>query len=127
MKRFVSTLMLCLSLAIVSAADNIQVLFSPKGGCTAAVVENLDKATNSVVVQANSFTSAPIAKALVVSASGRFVSEAKDVLFLGPPGVGKIWPCLFGWSGLEPPGQQEQLIPRNRRFAGSLCRAGAVG
>jgi phosphatidylserine/phosphatidylglycerophosphate/cardiolipin synthase-like enzyme len=43
----------------------IHVFFSPKGGCTEAVVENLRDATNSVYVQAYSFTSAPIAKALV--------------------------------------------------------------
>ena len=53
-----------LSLFAATAAD-IQVYFSPKGGCTEAVVENLQKATNNILVQAYSFTSAPIAKALV--------------------------------------------------------------
>jgi phosphatidylserine/phosphatidylglycerophosphate/cardiolipin synthase-like enzyme len=48
-----------------SQPEGVQVYFSPKGGCTEAVVENLDRATNSVFVQAYSFTSAPIAKALV--------------------------------------------------------------
>lgn len=43
----------------------IQVYFSPQGGCTEAVVSALAHATNSVLVQAYSFTSAPIAKALV--------------------------------------------------------------
>lgn len=42
-----------------------QVYFSPKGGCTEAIVEALDKAKTEVLVQAYSFTSAPIAKALV--------------------------------------------------------------
>jgi phosphatidylserine/phosphatidylglycerophosphate/cardiolipin synthase-like enzyme len=42
-----------------------QVYFSPKGGCTEAVVEELGRAKSSVLVQAYSFTSAPIAKALV--------------------------------------------------------------
>jgi len=65
MKLFVAALLFSLSLLVSSAADNIQVFFSPKGGCTEAVVENLDKATNSVLVQAYSFSSAPIAKALV--------------------------------------------------------------
>ena len=51
-------------LVVVVAAD-IQVRFSPHGGCTEAVVENLNHATNSVLVQAYSFTSTPIAKALV--------------------------------------------------------------
>jgi phosphatidylserine/phosphatidylglycerophosphate/cardiolipin synthase-like enzyme len=41
-----------------------QVYFSPYGGCTEAVVAALSRATNSVLVQAYSFTSAPIAKAV---------------------------------------------------------------
>jgi phosphatidylserine/phosphatidylglycerophosphate/cardiolipin synthase-like enzyme len=61
MKLILFTLLLALNL---NAAD-IHVFFSPKGGCTEAVVANLEKATNSVLVQAYSFTSAPIAKALV--------------------------------------------------------------
>jgi len=54
-------------LLFVSAATTAenQVYFSPRGGCTEAVVENLNKATNSVLVQAYSFTSTPIARALV--------------------------------------------------------------
>lgn len=43
----------------------VQVYFSPDGGCTEAVVRELDNAKESVLVQAYSFTSAPIAKALV--------------------------------------------------------------
>ena len=42
-----------------------QVYFSPRGGCTEAVIANLNAATNSIYVQAYSFTSAPIAKGLV--------------------------------------------------------------
>lgn len=41
------------------------VYFSPHGGCTEAVVDALSKAKSTVLVQAYSFTSAPIAKALV--------------------------------------------------------------
>jgi phosphatidylserine/phosphatidylglycerophosphate/cardiolipin synthase-like enzyme len=48
-----------------SIPQGIQVYFSPKGGVTDAVVNALDHATNLVLVQAYSFTSAPIAKALV--------------------------------------------------------------
>jgi len=48
-----------------SIPQGVQVYFSPKGGATDAVVNALDQATNSVLVQAYSFTSAPIAKALV--------------------------------------------------------------
>ena len=39
--------------------------FSPNGGCTQAVVDALGSAKKSVLVQAYSFTSAPIARALV--------------------------------------------------------------
>jgi phosphatidylserine/phosphatidylglycerophosphate/cardiolipin synthase-like enzyme len=48
-----------------SIPQGIQVYFSPKGGATEAVVNALDHATNAVLVQAYSFTSAPIAQALV--------------------------------------------------------------
>jgi phosphatidylserine/phosphatidylglycerophosphate/cardiolipin synthase-like enzyme len=53
------------SVATANAADKIQVYFSPDGGCTAAVVENLSHAKSNLWVQAYSFTSAPISKALV--------------------------------------------------------------
>ena len=43
----------------------IQAYFSPNGGCTEAVVEALGQARTTVKVQAYSFTSAPIAKALL--------------------------------------------------------------
>lgn len=48
-----------------SIPQGIQVFFSPKGGVTEAVVNALDHATNTILVQAYSFTSAPIAEALV--------------------------------------------------------------
>ncbi len=41
------------------------VYFPPHGGCTEAVVQALGRAKSTVLVQAYSFTSAPIAKALV--------------------------------------------------------------
>lgn len=44
---------------------NITVFFSPHGGCTDAIVKVLNQAKNSVLIQAYSFTSAPIAKAVV--------------------------------------------------------------
>ena len=43
----------------------VEVYFSPQGGCTEAVVEEINAAQTSILVQAYSFTSAPIAKALV--------------------------------------------------------------
>jgi len=42
-----------------------QVCFSPRGGCTEAIIHQLDTAKSEILVQAYSFTSAPIAKALL--------------------------------------------------------------
>ncbi len=47
------------------AGDSLAVYFSPRGGCTEAVVAALAAARQSVHVQAYSFTSAPIAEALL--------------------------------------------------------------
>ena len=43
----------------------LKVRFSPKGGCTDAIVKELDEARGAVLVQAYSFTSYKIAKALL--------------------------------------------------------------
>ena len=51
----------------------IEIYFSPRGGCTEAVVEEIDRAAEGILVQAYSFTSAPIAKALA-DAQGRGVA-----------------------------------------------------
>lgn len=44
---------------------NWEVYFSPHGGATDAIIHELNKAKSTVLVQAYSFTSAPIAKALL--------------------------------------------------------------
>lgn len=49
----------------IKTAPEIQVFFSPRGGCTEAIVKTLDLAKQNVLIQAYSFTSAPIAKAVV--------------------------------------------------------------
>jgi phosphatidylserine/phosphatidylglycerophosphate/cardiolipin synthase-like enzyme len=64
MKSFFATLALT-TWAIAATANDINVYFSPSGGPTAAVVESLHHSKSNVLVQAYSFTSAPIAKALV--------------------------------------------------------------
>jgi phosphatidylserine/phosphatidylglycerophosphate/cardiolipin synthase-like enzyme len=46
-------------------ADIEQVCFSPRGGCEEAIVGQLDQAKTEIKVQAYSFTSAPLAKALL--------------------------------------------------------------
>ena len=54
-----------LSSLVGETNSRVAVFFSPKGGCTEAVTEELGKARETVLVQPYSFTSAPIAKALV--------------------------------------------------------------
>jgi len=41
------------------------VYFSPNGGCTQAIIREIDQAKREILVQAYSFTSSPIAKALL--------------------------------------------------------------
>ena len=50
-----------------NTAGDIRCFFSPKGGCTDAIVQEIDHAQKVVLVQAYSFTSAPIAKALAAA------------------------------------------------------------
>jgi phosphatidylserine/phosphatidylglycerophosphate/cardiolipin synthase-like enzyme len=42
-----------------------QVCFSPNGGCTETIVNQIEAAKSEILVQAYSFTSTPIAKALI--------------------------------------------------------------
>lgn len=64
MKALLILLLLVCPLAL-DGADSIEVYFSPNGGCTAAIVNALDHARQTIIVQAYSFTSTPIAKALL--------------------------------------------------------------
>ncbi len=43
----------------------LDVYFSPNGGCTSAIIRCIDAARSSILIQAYSFTSAPIAAAVV--------------------------------------------------------------
>lgn len=69
MKRLVCFVILLLSVpawsAPLPATGTIDVYFSPKSGATQAIVTEISKAQKSIQVQAYSFTSAPIAKALL--------------------------------------------------------------
>jgi phosphatidylserine/phosphatidylglycerophosphate/cardiolipin synthase-like enzyme len=49
----------------LATPPSVEVLFSPKGGCTDAVVRELKAARREVLVQAYSFSSTAIAQALV--------------------------------------------------------------
>ena len=49
----------------VNLNTTASVFFSPKGGCTQAIVDTTEQAKTEILVQAYSFTSQPIAEALV--------------------------------------------------------------
>jgi phosphatidylserine/phosphatidylglycerophosphate/cardiolipin synthase-like enzyme len=51
----------------ITAPPTVEVCYSPKGGCTEAVVREIGRARNEVLVQAYSFSSKPIAEALVAA------------------------------------------------------------
>ena len=64
MKRMLVTLAV-LVLSVSAFAGEIEVYFSPRGGCQDAIIQEIDAATEYVKVQAYSFTNADIAKALL--------------------------------------------------------------
>jgi phosphatidylserine/phosphatidylglycerophosphate/cardiolipin synthase-like enzyme len=74
-KRFRSGLFLFLIVAAICstayAADlvlndvPVEVYFSPNGGCTQAIIDEINNAKTEILIQAYSFTSAPIAKSLL--------------------------------------------------------------
>ncbi len=49
----------------IPASGTVEAYFSPGGGCTEAVVREIDGAKREILVQAYSFTSKPIAQAIV--------------------------------------------------------------
>jgi len=51
----------------LKATGTVDVYFSPRGGATEAIVNEIGSARNEILVQAYSFTSTPIAKALVAA------------------------------------------------------------
>jgi phosphatidylserine/phosphatidylglycerophosphate/cardiolipin synthase-like enzyme len=55
---------LCQAADITLNNTPTQVYFSPRGGCTQAIIKEIDNAKSEILVQAYSFTSATIAKAL---------------------------------------------------------------
>jgi phosphatidylserine/phosphatidylglycerophosphate/cardiolipin synthase-like enzyme len=69
MQLFILMLAAFLSTAAIAAplpsTGTVEVFFSPKGGATEAVVQEIHSARQEILVQAYSFTSKPIAKALI--------------------------------------------------------------
>jgi phosphatidylserine/phosphatidylglycerophosphate/cardiolipin synthase-like enzyme len=73
MSKLISSVIFVLSLALYGQVslmwtdggnEHLKVYFSPSGSPTAAIIETLDNAKQTIHVQAYSFTSAPIAAAL---------------------------------------------------------------
>lgn len=69
MRLFVQMLAVVLSTAAIAAplpsAGTVEVFFSPNGGTTEAIVQEIQAARQEILVQAYSFTSKTIAKALI--------------------------------------------------------------
>jgi len=71
MKKITAILFLVLNIIIITTSvfsfnvDVANVCFSPNGGCTEAIVKEINSAKSEILVQAYSFTSAPIAHALI--------------------------------------------------------------
>ncbi len=72
--RLAAVFLICVCILFPSGCDNafssrplppIEVHFSPQGGCTETIVREIDAAQSSILIQAFSFTSVPIAKAVV--------------------------------------------------------------
>jgi phosphatidylserine/phosphatidylglycerophosphate/cardiolipin synthase-like enzyme len=53
------------SSCLLARAGSIRVYFSPHGGCTDAILSQINQAKSEILIQAYSFTSRPIARALI--------------------------------------------------------------
>jgi phosphatidylserine/phosphatidylglycerophosphate/cardiolipin synthase-like enzyme len=69
-------LVLLLATGVLSTAADVDVYFSPNGGATDAVVREVNNAQHEILIQAYSFTSAPIASALVAAKNRGIKVEA---------------------------------------------------
>ncbi len=58
---------ICYGAEITPGSNSVRVFFSPEGGCTKAITGEIANAKSQVLIQAYSFTSKPIAKALLVA------------------------------------------------------------
>ena len=68
LKLFLPILLLCWLPAYaydVPVNTTAKVFFSPNGGCTDAIIKEIDKAKSEIMVQTYSFTSKPIAEVIV--------------------------------------------------------------
>lgn len=82
-----SLVLVCALLALATAAHSadVQVYFSPQGGCTAAIVREINQAQSEIDFQAYTFTSSPISRALeAAEARGVKVTAILDKVNEGP-------------------------------------------
>ena len=73
-KKAFTLLWLILFLGATSSlaqAGSIRVYFSPNGGCTDAILSEINQAKTEILLQAYSFTSKPIAQALIRAQTAR--------------------------------------------------------
>lgn len=80
------------TVAPVAKQDDIYLYFSPRGNATQAIIEQIDQARQTLLIQAYQFTSAPIAKA-VLEAHKRGVQVT---VILDPTQEGNRGPGLEG-------------------------------
>ena len=68
---FVSLLLVISTIPVFAApmpaTGTIETCFSPKGGCTETIVNEIENAKSELLIQAYSFTSVPIAKAVIAA------------------------------------------------------------
>jgi phosphatidylserine/phosphatidylglycerophosphate/cardiolipin synthase-like enzyme len=62
---FLGFILLLGSTWTLAQAGSIRVYFSPHGGCTDAILSQINQAKTEILIQAYSFTSKPIARALI--------------------------------------------------------------
>ena len=62
---FLGFILLLGSTWTLAQAGSIRVYFSPHGGCTDAILSQINRAKTEILIQAYSFTSKPIARALI--------------------------------------------------------------
>lgn len=82
------------ALAIAPRETELEVHFSPRGGCEGQIVAKIGQARQAILVQAYSFTSAPIASALV-GARARGVDVRVILDRSQPTARGSRWPELL--------------------------------
>ena len=109
---------LCLLLPGSAIADNFakdasySICFTPHGNCTSQIVNTISQAKRQILVQAYSFTSAPIAKALV-DARNRGI-DVKIILDKGQVTAKYSVTTFFNNHGINPSIDYKPAIAHNK-------------